>query len=73
MRNWVWIWSHISKCKGLYFIALLLWLLESVAYIATLTLQQQIIDEVIVKGQYPLLCGLLSFVCFQSLSLWNCT
>ncbi|MGG4498890.1 ABC transporter ATP-binding protein [Brevibacillus reuszeri] len=71
MRNWVWIWSHISKCRGLYFIAMLLWLLESVAYIATLTLQQQIIDEVIVKGQYPLFWRMLAMIaiCYVVYSL----
>ena len=71
MRNWGWIWSHISKCRGLYFIAMLLWILESVAYIATLTLQQQIIDEVIVKGQYPLFWRMLAMIaiCYVVYSL----
>ncbi|MET3290193.1 UNVERIFIED_CONTAM: ABC-type multidrug transport system fused ATPase/permease subunit [Brevibacillus sp. OAP136] len=71
MRNWKWIWSHISECKGLYFIAMLLWLLESVTYIATLTLQQQIIDEVFVKQQFSLFWKMLILIgiCYVAYSL----
>lgn len=71
MRNWLWIWSHISKCKAFYFVSVLLWLLESVAYISTITLQQRMIDEVIIKGQYPLFWKMLALiaVCYVAYSL----
>lgn len=66
MRNWSWTWSHIRQRKSQYTIAVLLWVMESAAYILTLTMQQQMIDEVIVKGQYPLFWRLLAMlaVCY---------
>lgn len=52
MTNIKWIWSFIKTQKLLYFGCIILLLIESAAEIFAIQMQQYIIDEVIIVGEY---------------------
>ncbi|OHX40705.1 MULTISPECIES: ABC transporter ATP-binding protein [Cytobacillus] len=52
MKNIKWIWLYIKNQKFLYFSCILLLVIESVVEIFSIKMQQYIIDEVIMSGEY---------------------
>ncbi|MDG5473714.1 ABC transporter ATP-binding protein [Jeotgalibacillus sp. ET6] len=67
-----WIWKYVSKSKGLFVITLFLLLVETLALLSTIGLQQRIIDEVFINGQHELLWEIillfiLAFVLYSTL------
>lgn len=52
MTNLKWIWLYIKEQKFLYFTCILLLVIESIAEIYSVKMQQYIIDEVIIAGAY---------------------
>ncbi len=52
MKNTNWIWNYIKHQKLLYFLTIFLLILESISFVYSITLQQSIIDEVILGGNY---------------------
>ncbi|MGG4499053.1 ABC transporter ATP-binding protein [Brevibacillus reuszeri] len=62
MHNWKWMWSYVKQCKTLYFVSIVLWLLESVSFLLSVVYQQKIIDDVIINGEYSLFWGLITTI-----------
>ena len=52
MKNIHWIWSYIKNQKFLYFSSILLLIIESISYVYSITLQQYIIDQIIMGSAF---------------------
>ncbi|OKP80719.1 hypothetical protein A3844_26925 [Paenibacillus helianthi] len=51
MANYKWLWSHVRKIKGLYGLSFLVLFCEALSNVATIALQQKMIDRVMIGGQ----------------------
>ncbi|MBA4493461.1 ABC transporter ATP-binding protein [Paenactinomyces guangxiensis] len=71
MNNVKWILMYIKGIRLIYISSILLLLLESIAYIYTIQLQQKMIDDVIVNGMYSNFWDvlLLIILCYITYSL----
>ncbi|MGE7023411.1 ABC transporter ATP-binding protein [Solibacillus cecembensis] len=59
MKNMHWIWHYIKNQKLLYFSAIFLLILESISFVYSITLQQYIIDQIIMGSDFG---GILKYV-----------
>ncbi|MEK4424928.1 ABC transporter ATP-binding protein [Solibacillus sp. FSL K6-1523] len=59
MKNMHWIWQYIKNQKLLYFSAIFLLILESISFVYSITLQQYIIDQIIIGSDFG---GILKYV-----------
>ena len=59
MKNMHWIWSYIKNQKLLYFSSILLLIIESISFVYSITLQQYMIDQIIMGSAFG---GILKYV-----------
>ncbi|MEK4229179.1 ABC transporter ATP-binding protein [Solibacillus sp. FSL H8-0538] len=59
MKNMHWIWYYIKNQKLLYFSAIFLLIIESISFVYSITLQQYIIDKIIMGTNFG---GILKYV-----------
>ncbi|WP_341323617.1 ABC transporter ATP-binding protein [Solibacillus sp. FSL H8-0523] len=59
MKNMHWIWSYIKNQKFLYFSSIFLLIIESISFVYSITLQQYIIDQIIMGSDFG---GILKYV-----------
>lgn len=59
MRNIRWLWKYSSPIKWMLLLSVVLLTMESLANIASIALQQRLIDHVFVEGKYEEFAGIL--------------
>ncbi|WP_274310210.1 ABC transporter ATP-binding protein [Solibacillus daqui] len=59
MKNMHWIWNYIKNQKFFYFTSIILLIIESISFVYSITLQQYIIDQIIMGSDFG---GILKYV-----------